>query len=130
MDLRSVRNLKAAIEERRQQIEILSSAQISISFVDGLPRAKAQGSRVEKIAAAIVDAEKEIAALVVELDKTAAALATEIFRLVEGIKRRRVLMLRYVGCLPFREIASEMAISEARVFVLHKEGVQQFNSER
>lgn len=127
MDLQSVRRLKEKIDDRREQIETLKTATLGVYRLDGLPRAKAQASPTEKVAAAIVDAESELDALIAELDAVAATLAKEILARVGGL-RGRVLILRYVACMKFCEVADALKLSQARIYALHSEGVKKFNS--
>lgn len=127
MELDSVRRLKAEIDARQQQLGLLREAAIRIPQLNGLPKAKSLESVTEKTTMAIVELESEIFSMSSEFFAMAARLAKEIVQSVGGV-RGRVLCLRYVSCLPFRDIAVEMKLSEARIYALHKEGKKIFNS--
>lgn len=129
MELDSVRSLKAEIDERRERLETLRKAAIYIPQLDGLPRAKGTESPTEKIAVAIAELETELVAMLDDFNTKAAELLKAIVKRVGGIGGR-ILALRYVCCLPFKEIIAEIGLSTARVYQIHSEAVKKFNSER
>jgi len=112
MKLSTVKELETAIKSARSRIEFLRAQAASISPppLDGLPRAKSSTSRVEAFAALIADEERRLAELCNEHAEKQIQLMTEIYRRVEG-KAGEVLILRYVRCLPFREIAACLGYS-------------------
>lgn len=129
MELGTVRALVAEIEEVKRQLETLREVTIHIPQLTGMPKAKPTESVTEKTATAIVGMETELADLCNQLDAVVTPLAKEIIAKVGGM-RGRVLILRYVACMKFSEIADALKLSQARIYALHSEGVKQFNSER
>mgnify|MGYP002624863481 CR=1 FL=1 len=101
MDLRSVRRLKAQIEEKRaifRNIERAGSVDFSVGRL--------------------------------KIDSAAAQLATEIMASVTVARSRQVMILRYVACMHFSEICEALKLSPARIYALHSDGAKQFSKER
>ena len=129
MELDSVRRLKAEIDEKQERLKLLKTSAIRIPTLDGLPRAKATESPTEKLATAIAELEADLIALAEEFDAAAAELLKTVIFKVGGI-HGRILALRYVCCLPMKEVVAEIGLSEARVYALRQEAVNKFNSAR
>lgn len=127
MELTACRELRrkiAALEERLIQLRgvTIGAQTFDLSGV----RTSAAEPLPEKLTRLIVDAERELRALRAEFASTAAELTGEIFQRVTDTKAAQVLMLRYVACRTFTEIASSVNYSASHVFKLHREGVSAF----
>lgn len=117
-------NLKAKILE--EKISNLKDAQKNLTPVlDGLPKSRSVGSKVEGLTVAIMTLESELSALREEMVKSAVELATLITSKVPT-PAARILIARYVGCQPFKKIIAAEHYSAAHVFYLHKQGVKKF----
>lgn len=110
MKLTSVREIKSELSRRQASLESLQVLTERLS----LPS--------ESLTPLIVDEEREIARLQVELDKAATDLSEEINQRVSNSAQRRILILRYVDCLPFKEIARRVRYSERNCYHLHRRG--------
>lgn len=127
MELTACRQLRQKITALEARIRQLRAVPIGTqTFNASGVRASATESMPEKLTRLIVDAERELRALRAEFDVTADELAAEIFLRVTDTKCAQVLMLRYVACRPFSEIAASVNYSAAHVFKLHREGVTAF----
>lgn len=127
MKLDEVIKMRGEIAACERRLESLREMQTAMtSRLDGLPKAKAHVSRVEKVATQIVDTERCLAELNREVDEKASELAEEIFRRVEGMSCA-VLFKRYVMCKTFAQIASETNYSEPNIYYWHRKGVKAFS---
>ena len=124
MNLYCIRDLKREIERRRFELENLRLASTAPTApkLDGLPHAKPMTSRPELFAQKIIDAESELAALDDEFGRLSTELAFEIVRRVPKPNQQRVLIERYVNCLPFAGICAGMNYSDGSIYRLHRHG--------
>ena len=90
---------------------------------DGMPKAQSNESRVEEIAVLIVEKERELIALKSRLIDVAGQIARQISQIELNPQERRVIFLRYVACMHFRDIAFEMNKSDARIYAIHAAAV-------
>lgn len=129
MKLSRVQALKEQIEEVKVNLEVLRGRFERVSpILDMLPKMNSPlTSRVEELAAQIVDSERELEKLRGEHVEVTATLPKEIKERVKG-HSAQVLILRYCTGKTFKEIAREMCFSETTIYGLHRQGVQQFNS--
>ena len=113
--------LKRRIDMEKERLQMLREMADAITIeLDGLPRGdQYASSRVERIAAAIIDAENLIFQLVrikaectLELNEALGATG------VEGAARQ-VLLYRYGLCMPFNEIARRLGYHVRRIFKIH-----------
>lgn len=126
MKLSAVQDLERKIEITRSQLETLRTVATNItSKLGGLPRAKAQTSKVEAVAVRIVDVENQLAELCDELADKSFLLADEIYRRVKGVACT-VLFERYVMCKTFAQIATDMNYSEASIYYFHRRGKKEY----
>ena len=120
-ELNSVRELNKIIRDLERHLQILLISEQNLTpVINGLPHATELKSRVEKIALKIVDDERELASLREQLPQEQSRLADIITREVSAPSLQTLLILRYVACLPFKEIARRMNFTLRHVFRLHK----------
>ena len=126
MRIESARELQEKIERLEETLELLrSSSQATPARLDGLPHAKSLESRVETIAQKITDIESELGRLRTELYVTAQELTIDIVSKIHGTKAQ-VLVRRYALLQPFKLIAAEMCLSEARIYAIHQEALVKY----
>lgn len=128
-ELYQVRDVKKRIKDLEKKLEMLKmSAGNLVPIIDGLPHATQAKSRVERIALMIVDAERELDNLRNRLTQAKTELADKIMCEVSEPVLQTLLVLRYVECLPFKDIAHKMFFGLRYVFKLHdrilKEGIR------
>lgn len=120
-ELCSVRELQKKIRTHEQRLEALRmSAKNIVPILDGLPHATEAKSKVEKIALRIVEVERELEELRGQLVQSKSGLADKIMREVEAPEVQTLLILRYVDCCPYKEIARRMRYALRHVFKLHE----------
>ena len=123
-DLISVWTIEKAIDEAKNEVEELRLLAESLTRpLDGLPTAKNQQSKVEIIALKIVEAEKKIEAMGEQL----LTLKTNLFVLIKATDLspilKRVLICRYVSCLPFNAIAKKIGYTRRHISNLHNKAL-------
>lgn len=123
------RSLKQKIDAAKIKLQMLRDLAENISQeLDGLPRGNSVESRIEKITAAIVDAENLIFRLIRIKAECATELADYLSKLPFDGVTRQVLNLRYGLCLPFKEIARRLGYHIRQIFKLHAAAMEQFTS--
>lgn len=125
MDICCCRDLRGKIKKLEEQLEILKATLMPLRQFDGLPHAKSTESRVETVTQKIIDTESELANLREEMLIRIPELAIEIVQKVGGVEAR-ILVQRYCFGEPFKLIAKSMYLSEARVYLLHKNALIKF----
>ena len=119
-ELNIVRELKKQIRDLERHLQALRlSAENLVPILDGLPHPNSAKSRVEKIALMIIESERELENLRAQLDRASEELPARIHDEVSDVQERTLLLLRYVACMRFRDIAFQLERSEARVFQIH-----------
>ena len=127
MELTACRQLRQKITALEERLSQLRDVSIKTQTFDAAGvRTAAAESMPEKLTRLIVDGETELEKLRAEFALTADELASEIFSRVTDTKCAQVLMLRYVACRPFAEIADEVNYTLSHVFKLHRDGVSAF----
>ena len=120
-ELNEVRDLREKLRAAIRQLRALrESIQNLCPELDGMPHAQSQQSKVEKMTVLIIEGEREVDALKAQIDTTGAALARKIKNLPLNPQEQEILILRYVGCLSFRDIKAKLHMSEPRVFFHHR----------
>lgn len=113
-------NLKREIKDLEKKLQTLKmSAGNLVPIIDGLPHATQAKSRVERITLMIVDAERELDSLRDRLVQAKTELADKIMCDFSEPPIQTLLILRYVECLPFKDIAPRMFYGLRYVFKLH-----------
>lgn len=119
-ELFGVRDLKGKIKEVEKRLQTLKmSAGNLVPIIDGLPHATQAKSRVERITLMIVDAERELDSLRNRLVQAKTELANKIMCEVSEPVLQTLLVLRYVECLPFKDIYNRMHYTLRQIFRLH-----------
>lgn len=126
MKITIVRDIEKEMVLTREKIESLRTAATNITpTIDGLPRAKASASKIEKATVQIVDAQRRLAELAAEYVTATIELAEEIYRRVKGVASE-VLIQRYILGRSFAEIAADMNYDTSNIYRLHKHGKREF----
>ena len=121
-EINKAREISKRIRELERQVTALHLSRDNIvPVLDGLPHATDIKSKVEKIALRIVEGERELDTLRGEFAQEKVRIATEIMRNYVAPATQTLLILRYVSCLSFREIARRMHYGLRYVFKLHDE---------
>lgn len=125
-ELNAVRDLRDELALERRRLEDLRACAGSMSRAfDGLPKAKATTSAVEKIAIAIIESERHIEELTEAIALSSAELVTAISATIKQPLMMSAMIRRYVTCKTTAAIASELFISADYVRKLCKRGVRQ-----
>ena len=128
-ELTSVRDLRKKIRDLEKKIHALRLNVENITpVIDGLPHSTEAKSRVEKLAVSIVAAERELAELREQMPQAQAHLAELITREVAEPVAQTLLVLRYVACCSFREVARRMNFDISHVFKLHRRALKKVNA--
>ena len=129
MTLYAVRDLANKINRHEKYLDGLRAALTSTTRrLDGMPRAQSLDSKIERLTQKIIDGESELIDLKNSQADNALALSLEIYNRIKNQNAAQILCLRYVHCLPFKDIIAEMKYSDASIYKLHKSGVEEFNS--
>jgi len=127
-ELNSVRELNKQIRRQEQYLQALRlSAENLVPILDGLPHSNVAKSRVEKSVLMIIESERELENLRAQLDRASEDLPARIHDEVSDVQERTVLLLRYVACMRFRDIAFQLEMSERRVFQIHHDALKSFS---
>lgn len=117
MKLTSVREIKSDLLSRQASLESLQV------WAEKLPLPS------ESLNPLMMDEEREIARLQVELDAATTALSEEIKSRVTNSAQQTILILRYVDCLSFQEVARRSRYSESNCYRLHRKGKAAYEAE-
>ena len=130
MKLDAVNQIRRELEAAEEKLSSLRECvgAVSVPKLDGMPKAKSQSSPVERIAQKIFEAEAAVEDLRLKLSETSLELTEEIYRRVTARQARHVLVRRYVQNQSWREIQSQMFLSESSVFNWHRQARKEFNS--
>ena len=124
-ELNEARELKERIRELERHISTLRLSAADITpKLDGMPRATDIKSKVEKLAAHIVDAEQELESIRAEFCAAAITITTRIQNADLNRKEKTLLILHYCACMNFRDISFQMGLSDATTFRLHRDGLK------
>ena len=120
-ELNNVRELKKkqrGLEKRLQELKVASENIVPI--LDGLPPTKNAKSRVEGIALAILECDREIAEICGLVVKAQSELADKLLAEVKSPVLLTFAVLRYVECLSYKETAHRMLITLRHTFRLNE----------
>ena len=124
-EINKARELCKRIRELERQIAALCLSRDNIvPVLDGMPHATEIKSKVEKLALRIVENQRVLESLRVEFEAEKARLVSVIMTEFDDPTEQSLLLLRYVACLPFREIARRMQYGLRHVFKLHDQLVK------
>lgn len=100
-----------------------------VRVLDGLPKARALDSQIERLTLKKLELESELFNLRGRLEDTALALATEICReYADDELAQTLLLLRYVECCSWNEISRRMNYSRRNVGRLHGEIISRISA--
>lgn len=126
MNLDSVYQLNLKAKKLEEKISNLKDAQKHLTpTLDGLPKSRRVGSKVEDLAVAIMTLEDEFATLREQIVTTSVELAMLITSKVPA-PAARILLARYVGCASWQKVIQQENYSPQHVFRLHRQGVKRF----
>lgn len=120
-ELKSVLLLKHKISEQESYIETLRlSAEDLVPAPSDMPRSLDIVNRVEKLAIKLVEAENKLAELKVQFLQAKLILVEKIFLEVSDPTLQKVVLLRYVECLSYKDIAQRMGYTRRHIYRLHE----------
>lgn len=127
-EINKARELSKRIRElERQMSALILSRDNIVPVLDGMPHATEVKSKVERLAVRIVESERELEGLRSEFEQEKTRIANAVMLAFDVPTEQSLLLLRYVSCLSFREIARRMHYGLRYVFKLHdrlvKEGI-------
>ena len=96
------------------------SAEDLVPAPSDMPRSLDIVNRVEKLAIKLVDAESKLAELKVQFLQAKLILVEKIFAEVSDPTLQKFVLLRYVECLPYKDIAHRMRYTLRHVYRLHE----------
>lgn len=122
MKIEAARRLTEEIRQLTNRIELVrQSAKNLVPWRDGMPKPPYKsGSALERIIYKMLELAEERDAKKKELEQVKAALIEKICAGVMNERERKVLLLRYVECMTFRDICFEMGYSDARIYQWHR----------
>ena len=124
-ELNEVRDLRAELNRELDRQRSLEDAINSLtSLIDGLPRSHNSTSRTERLATLLVDTSEIIRDLNERIITATVALTEKIFRTDLSNVERDILIQRYVKCLSFKRVASEINLSIDYIFRLHRSALK------
>jgi hypothetical protein len=118
------KHIRQQITIEQDKLKQLRSLVTSLTNnLDGLPRSNSPASKVEKLAAAIIDGENKIKMLTKILNDCIADLADKIFAVISNTIIRAVILYRYGYCKTFKSIATELGFCERQIYKFHSAGL-------
>ena len=125
MEITAARDLREEIQTLERRMETLrATAQDLVPIRDGLPKGKVTSSAVERLAVKILNLEEYLRGLQEKLAAVKIHLIEEISAAPLKEMERRVLMMRYVNCMRFRDICFDLNKSDARIYQWHRAGLE------
>lgn len=123
--LRQVEKLDAIIKNKQERVEYLRATLLGKGIDYSSERVKTSPQdRFSLTISEYLDEEKRISALLSELLVRRNEIVSELEQL--PTKFYKVLYLRYVKTLQFKEIMTEMKVTEDSVFRIHREAIKEF----
>lgn len=120
-ELNAVRRLKLALTEAEEKLKRVDAALTNATAIrDGLPRAAVLTSRIERLTLKRLELLSTLDNLRGRLEETAIDLATRICQTVPDEFDQTLLLLRYVECLSWTQVAERLDFERRSVFRLHK----------
>lgn len=124
-ELNAVRDLRAELALERRRLEDLRACADSMTReLDGLPKAKATTSAVEKIAVAILESEARITELTRAIVDVSAELVEAISTTIRKPLMMSAMIRRYVACETLSTISAKLFVCKAYVGRLCERGVK------
>lgn len=127
-DLNRVRDLNKKIRDLEKLLATLRSrAEDIVPAREGLPQSSDIQSKVENLALKIVEKTIELESLHEQILSATATLTEAICLHTSDPNQRAVMLLRYVHCMRFRDIAFQLGKSDARIYQLHHDALENFS---
>ena len=121
LELKRIGRLNGEIENLREKIKELSDALSRVTHtLDGMPKTENYSSILERLVASKVDLEDKLKKLEVEKEITQAEIAVTLALSDLTVDERKILLMRYSDCRPFKEIAKSMKYTERLIFLRHR----------
>lgn len=119
-ELNAVRDIKFELVKAKRALDVWKRASsIKVPSNTGLSKTKTANSGVERIAIKIIEAENRVTALQEKLSLNQATLEEQIISEIGDSEHQALLILRYVECMSFKDIAKVMHYSEKHIYRLH-----------
>ena len=120
LEINKARELSERIRGLEKKIESLRVSRNNIvPVLDGMPHASEVKSKVEKLALRIVEGERELDDLRTQFENEKTRIAFEIMAAIDEPLEQATLLLRYVSCLSFRDIARRLRCNLRQVFKIY-----------
>ena len=125
----AIKNVRNEIKKLEEKLQDISDALQRLTVCnDGTPKTPTRSDTMSALLATKLDLEKEVEERIAALMKMRIELATKLFADVSlSNHERKVLLLRYVDGLPFKEIARQMKYSENQIFLNHRRGLKKIS---
>lgn len=124
-ELEEVRELKREMRREEGRLTTLRlSMETLTQLMDGMPHARSQSSKVERLTLQIIETERLIGELRARLLEAATKILDAIKNAPLTQNEQQLLILRYVQCLNFKDIWERLEYSDAHVYRLHAEALE------
>lgn len=124
-EINSCRLLRKQLDSEIARLEALHLSATSLCRqLDGLPRSKPLTSTPERLAAAIIDAEKRISEITAAIDETATELSAEIYSTISDNLIATVAVMNFCAGLPISEIARRMNYTHNYIWKLRRRAIK------
>lgn len=129
-EINKARELLKTVRGLEQRVARLKLSYNNIvPVLNGMPHATLAKSKVETLALLIVEGEHNVDALRAAWAEAKADVANVIMCEIDDPICQAMFLLRYVECLPFKEVAQRMQFSVRHVFRLHDETLKRCHIE-
>lgn len=132
-ELNAALEIRRAIEMETSRLEDLKLCAVSVggSQLDGMPKAKPQSSKTEKLTVKIMESEERLQQLQAELAEASGLLAERLSNELNGSSLMLSVMLRrYVAGLSCTAIARQLNFTLGYVQKVHLRGVLRLTGNR
>lgn len=125
IELYEVRELRNELTKELDRQRSLEAAIDGLtSTLDGMPHAPNRTSRTERLATLLVDTTDIIRTLNERIIEAAVRLTERIVQTDLTTHERDVLILRYVKCQSFNQIANKINLSRGYMFRVHSDALK------
>ena len=119
-ELNAVRDINFELAKAKRTLAIWRCASsIKVPSNTRLSKTKTTNSSVERISIKIIEAENKVVALQEKVSLNQEILEKQIVSEFDDSEHQALLILRYVECLSFKDIAKIMHYSEKHIYRLH-----------
>ena len=128
-ELNSVYNLKASMRGLTQsRASLLATAEDLVPITDNMPHSKSVKSRVEELATKILEVDAELDKVREQIIQAEINLTEQIISKVDNPVLQKFAILRYVKCLPYTDIATQMGYTRRNIYFLRRKFLKLFTS--